>query len=115
MAKIKTSELIGQPLNWAVATCMNVEMDEQNAPSGSTRMGWAAQRAAFNPQGNWAQGGPIIDRERIQFRSEQNIQYRAFIGLYGADATGPTHLIAAMRCFVASRIGDEVDIPEELL
>ena len=24
-------------------------------------------------------------------------------------------LIAAMRCFVASRLGDEVEVPEELL
>ncbi|MNW06473.1 hypothetical protein D3C71_2028910 [compost metagenome] len=28
---------------------------------------------------------------------------------------GPTPLIAAMRCYVASRVGDEVDLPEELL
>jgi hypothetical protein len=30
-------------------------------------------------------------------------------------ATGPTLLIAAMRCFVASKLGDTIDIPEELL
>ena len=28
---------------------------------------------------------------------------------------GPTKLIAAMRCYVASKLGDEVDVPEELL
>lgn len=28
---------------------------------------------------------------------------------------GPTPLIAAMRCYVASKLGDEVEIPEELL
>ena len=28
---------------------------------------------------------------------------------------GPTPLIAAMRCFVASKLGDEIEIPEELL
>lgn len=27
---------------------------------------------------------------------------------------GPTPLIAAMRCYVASKLGDEVEIPEEL-
>lgn len=32
-----------------------------------------------------------------------------------ADLIGPTPLIAAMRCFVASRLGDEIEIPEELL
>jgi hypothetical protein len=28
---------------------------------------------------------------------------------------GPTPLIAAMRCYVASKLGDEVEVPEELL
>ena len=29
-------------------------------------------------------------------------------------AKGPTPLVAAMRCYVASRLGDEVEISEEL-
>ena len=33
---------------------------------------------------------------------------------YG-HAFGPTPLIAAMRCFVASKLGDEVDVPDELI
>ena len=33
---------------------------------------------------------------------------------YRCGGEGPTPLIAAMRCFVASRLGDEVDVPEEL-
>ena len=28
---------------------------------------------------------------------------------------GPTPLIAAMRCYVASKLGDEVEVPVELL
>ena len=32
-----------------------------------------------------------------------------------ADLIGPTPLIAAMRCFAASRLGDEVDVPDELV
>jgi hypothetical protein len=31
------------------------------------------------------------------------------------SAYGPTPLIAAMRCYVASKLGDEVDVPEELM
>ena len=30
-------------------------------------------------------------------------------------ATGPTPLIAAMRCYVRAKLGDEINIPEELL
>lgn len=29
--------------------------------------------------------------------------------------SGPTPLIAAMRCYVASNLGEEVEIPEEVL
>jgi hypothetical protein len=35
-------------------------------------------------------------------------------GVSIAHEYGPTPLIAAMRCYVASRLGDEVDVPEEL-
>jgi hypothetical protein len=28
---------------------------------------------------------------------------------------GPTPLVAAMRCYVASQLGDEVDVPDELV
>jgi hypothetical protein len=30
------------------------------------------------------------------------------------EEEGPTPLIAAMRCYVASKLGDYIDIPEEL-
>jgi hypothetical protein len=29
-------------------------------------------------------------------------------------SSGPTPLIAAMRCYVASKLGDEIEIPENL-
>ena len=66
---------------------------------------------------DWAQGGPIIEREGITLRScidgaawDAELAYEETI-----LAPGPTPLIAAMRCYVASKLGDEVDIPEELL
>jgi hypothetical protein len=35
--------------------------------------------------------------------------------MYKAEATGDTALEAAMRCYVASKLGDEVDIPDVLV
>jgi hypothetical protein len=35
--------------------------------------------------------------------------------MYLAEDEGPTPLVAAMRCYVASKMGDEVDVPEDLL
>ncbi len=65
---------------------------------------------------NWNQGGPIIEREGVLFtRTNDGEMYHAWIVRLNASATGPTHLTAAMRCFVESRLGDEVDVPEELI
>lgn len=70
------------------------------------------------PQEDWSQGGPIIEREGICLldpcsNQNRNGQWHANCGAWGAD--GETALIAAMRCFVASKLGDEVDVPQELL
>jgi hypothetical protein len=71
----------------------------------------------FKPSTDWAFGGPIIEREGINI-----IQSGSWLAEMDADhsgavisAEGPTPLIAAMRCYVASVLGDTVDIPEELI
>jgi hypothetical protein len=70
----------------------------------------------YNPSTDWAQGGPIIEREislhydalRVTGRHSTD-QMR-----YAMDFVVPTPLIAAMRCYVASQMGDEIELPEEL-
>jgi hypothetical protein len=119
--KLKTSELIGPALDYAVAKCM-----EQGKPAGY----WtgAVERKNFDPSANWSQGGPIIERERIKVAPNLNGTWHGQIRHTKAhplvahpvlagwtNKHGPTSLIAAMRCYVASKLGDEVDIPEELL
>jgi len=79
----------------------------------------------FSPSTDWAQGGPIIEREKLDIKSPRpNWQkYTAYIPQWrqgcGVSETfaqyGPTPLIAAMRCYVLSVQGDTIDIPEELL
>ena len=76
---------------------------------------------------DWSQGGPIIEREKI------SVRYRGgqWVAEWWADnsgmakkpaqrfvhnrfVAGPTPLIAAMRCYVASKMGNDVNIPSEL-
>ena len=72
---------------------------------------------------DWSFGGPIIEREEIQLATERGGEWVASIpraveiGDYRKYCfkTGPTPLIAAMRCFVVSRLGEEVEIPEEFI
>jgi Protein of unknown function (DUF2591) len=123
--KIKTSELIGQQLDWAVAKCegKNGVLHDDGitrcivvaAPSGVYKGIWC-------PTVNWAQGGPIIEREAHNLFKHNggtewccacNVPRDGYTAIITAD--GPTPLIAAMRCYVASKLGAEVDIPEELL
>jgi hypothetical protein len=101
--KIKTNELTGAALDWAVAIC---EHNVGWGPEGEDRDYYST---------DWAQGGPIIEREGIGFGFGVGIdsdQWEA--GYTTPEETGPTPLIAAMRCYVASKLGDEIDVPEEL-
>jgi hypothetical protein len=76
----------------------------------------------FNPSTDWAQGGPIIEREKIDvlvlrtneggFRAYHTPTKEAKTHTY---AEGPTPLIAAMRCYVASKLGDTVELPQDLI
>lgn len=119
--KIKTNELTGAALDWAVAKAMGLEpkihytgIYARNWPRSGCRE--CPQR--IEPSTNWAQGGPIMDREHISPREERKGLFFApyFNGVcYVGHQEGPTMLIAAMRCYVAKTLGKEVDIPEELL
>lgn len=125
--KVKTSELTGKALNWAVALA-----EGHQPPLLRVLRGNVALPCADDPMWcdyldystDWAQGGPIIEREGIntnKYVADPLYSEPYWIGTTWEKAKvdrwmrGPTPLIAAMRCFVASKLGDEVDIPEELL
>ena len=104
---MKTSELQGPALDWAVAKC---EGATETAPQKF--YGWKG--ALFGYSTNWAQGGPIIEREIARVENLGGGSWAAYKNSESEThrLTGPTPLIAAMRCFVASKLGDEVEIPE---
>lgn len=119
---MKTAELRGADLDWAVAKC------ETPPPCGSflDEVVVHPDYNNFHPSTDWAQGGPIIDREGIDlycnvatnpshpdkpWRGSWRARY-CRMG-YGTEFSyGATALEAAMRCYVASKLGDDVDIPE---
>ena len=108
---MNTNELTGSALDWAVAKA------EVQEPVGSFLDGVVAHPDynKFYPSTDWSQGGPIIEREGIRLHRSVTGRWWAFKGWEAEDGMpGPTPLIAAMRCYVASRLGDTIDIPEEL-
>ena len=132
--KIKTAEAIGPTLDWLVAKCEGYTLTTDGISMLLTRgselriLGENSSALAYNPSTNWEQGGPIIERERIILLPwatdayyndlveywKAGINYTYDWELYD-EQVGPTPLIAAMRWYVASKLGDEVEIPEELL
>jgi len=102
---MKTSELTGAALDWAVAKCDGVINGDD------LDIGFILERG-YTPSTDWAQGGAIIEREMIDLKCLPTKQ-GGFIWRT-ACADGQTPLIAAMRCYVASKLGDDIEIPEEL-
>jgi Protein of unknown function (DUF2591) len=122
--KVKTSELIGEPLNYAVAIIEYGIKKVYINPDIRRKGIWVIPQKNggknhFHPSKSWAQGGAIIDRARMDFQWEPfgKAEVLALLWMDGVrhHAYGGCHLVAAMRCYVASRLGAEVDIPEELL
>ena len=119
--KIKTSDLTGDNLGYAVALIENPEWKEEGYLESVHDL-YFDDGDHYAPWKNWAQGGPIIEREGINL-SHNTFHYTRWEAWTPAPeqergeavALGPTPLIAAMRCYVASKLGDEVEIPEELL
>ena len=114
---MKTSELTGAALDWAVAKCEGVT-DEWREDGPFLWHGVPCIRSGghdvnYRPSSEWWLGGPIIEREKINLEPFSNINGEQ----WSADGEwdSPTPLIAAMRCYVASKLGDDVNIPEELL
>lgn len=113
--KIKTSELTGNALDWAVAKCEYDELAALNIQYPKQ----AKFYPKYQPSLDWAQGGPIIERELIEWRKTEEGSINCWIDRneepgepYGF---GETLLIAAMRCYVNSKLGDVVDVPDELM
>jgi len=98
---MKTAELTGAALDWAVAKCEGVINGDD------LDIGFIRERG-YTPSTDWAQGGLIIEREKLSV--EWIDSERWLCGWH----SGKTPLIAAMRCYVASKLGDYVDVPEEL-
>lgn len=127
--KVKTQDLSGAALDWAVAKAegfepmifpmsrMEVAVSEGRHPNGS----FSARGCNYST--DWSQGGPLIEKYRVSFATmgtgpedeDGNEPVVAITsGLNYKACNGKTHLIAACRAIVAARLGDEVDVPEGL-
>ena len=117
---MKTSELSGAALDWAVGIIEGTAFDTEEISLFIED--W--EQGEFNYSSDWALAGAIIEREGIAVDCERSsgrvsgwVACNEVAGDDNWDANvhyGTTPLIAAMRCYVTSKLGDEVELPEEL-
>lgn len=128
--RVKTSELTGSALDWAVAIANgyntypmdSVERGEIfHTEPDKAPFGEKIARHGYKPSTDWSQGGQIIELKGItldpQSPTGNGREWRAaleWVDSPQAEEFGPTPLIAAMRCYVASKLGDEVEVPDDL-
>lgn len=111
--KIKTSELTGSALDWAVAKAQGYGLSTLDLLYD------IKQYNKYKPSSDWGFGGPIVEEQRIYVKpNSSNEGWRSYVLIGGGGIAwsyfGPTFLIAAMRCYVASKLGDEIEVPEML-
>lgn len=109
--KLKTSELQGAALDWAVAKCEGQVSDSARFMAIFTHQNKTKQGYCWSI--DWAQGGPIIEREGISLAYETG-DWTASVEGHFMKYFDYSPLVAAMRAFVASKLGDEVEVPDEL-
>lgn len=132
--KIKTDDLIGLPLRYAVARAIGGKdlwwdtvsswWIKINGADKSLTPGWSESQS-FLPDLDGRLGVTLLEENKITVAFDH---YEPPERAWGSSWTrshdpvgdwlyayGPTLLVAGMRCLVRSRLGDEVDIPERLM
>jgi hypothetical protein len=119
--EMNTSELTGQKLNAAVAKCEGIETYVQIGDYDDGGLlyfvdSYTGQEMSWSPSTDWSDAGPIIERDGIEVCRLDNGEWRAQLNAKGCGPYcrryGPTPLIAAMRCVVASKLGE--GMPDDL-
>ena len=113
--KMQAVDLTGSALDYAVAVCegkrlSGASLAYQIQEHGTVTNGFKR----YSPSTDWEIGGPVIEKEHIAVQRWTDGSWRAYIRLQ-EEMVGHTPLEAAMRCHVASKFQNGIDIPEELL
>lgn len=127
--KLKTEDLTGRFLDYAVATCTGVNvrihkkkvMEAVRVPCPDNKSGCLVAHfklVKYSPSTDGSVGMPLIEKYKIELMDNGNAKdnwcWGACTKTKPSLAFGRTALIAAMRALVLSLAGKEVEIPSEL-
>lgn len=118
--KIKTSELIGAQLDWAVAKAAEIPtgvmsgiLYRKDLPGDTYGPG-----PIFKPSTDWSHGGPLIEKFGVMLidpGAPKEGEWEASTSGDTDFCSGATPLIAMCRAIVAAKLGEEIEVPEELV
>lgn len=116
--KTKTSELTGAALDWAVAAALGLNPILGQYCDEDLCFYWCFRVSEFlegySPSTNWAQGGPLVDKY-LYWLEQQDKNLWAVAAVGGEIQYGATILIAICRGVVSCKLGEDVDVPDELV
>lgn len=130
MIEVKTAELDGAALDWAVASTLGWQVEIKPISTYSNASTGHRQKATgyrlwmvsdvepeeCTPSTDWSQGGHLLESYRTAFLIvAEGEEFVAVLPDHGAAGVGATHLIAACRAIVAAKLGETVSVPAELL
>ncbi|EQM71626.1 hypothetical protein L682_30050 [Aquipseudomonas alcaligenes OT 69] len=129
MKTVRTAELIGEVLDLMVAVAIGGERkpyrfaSNEDAPMNMAWVfpdGYAA--TSWRPSTEWSQAGRLIKKFKITVGSDWDGESLVSVWAYCGPAfegwpvvTAQEYLVAVCRAIVAANLGDEVQIPAELL
>lgn len=118
MVEVKTADLSGYALDWAVAKVEGIRLEFSRAAGFWHPADWP-DLVEWAPSTDWGQCGPLIEERRLEIIENED-GWAAVKGwicgeIYQMYPVGETHLVAACRAIVAEKLGDTVQVPEELM
>lgn len=118
MIEVKTAELQGPALDWAVLAAMEVNGNQSYWKSQILER---PQSYTYRPSTDWSQCGPLIAKYRPDLQTTTTGEIVAYLNNDVNDpgplieGRGKDYLIAACRVVVQFELGDTVQVPQELL
>ena len=123
MIEVKTADLSGAALDWAVGIAAGGEQKPRQFADNIDAPFWDAwvfpdgyACTAWKPSENWSQGGWLIYKYQITYLRDGE-DYIAVISRMEQKGfgSGSNHLIAACRAIVDAKLGESVQVPAELV
>lgn len=115
--KLQTADLRDNALDWAVSKARGLDV----SPADWLKVHRVCTEYSFSSA--WETGGALLEQcveqgmliERVDPQYKTLQKFKATLDRWESVYRADTLLVAVCRCYVAAKLGQEVDIPQEVL